>query len=83
MTAIIKTVNLKECPKLASWIEDEEGLLGAYINEMQCTIPALLSIQANMEGSEPSEEFKAIGRAARLLGCLANDMAVLRKELFP
>ena len=83
MTAIIKTVNLKECPKLASWIEDEEGLLKAYINEMQCTIPALLSVQANMEGREPSDEFKAIGRAARLLGCLANDMAVIRKELFP
>ena len=83
MTAIVKTINLKECPKLASWIEDEEGFLCNYLRDIQRVIPSLLAAQANLDGSDPSDDFKAIGHAARVLGCIANDMDIIRKELFP
>ena len=83
MSAIIKTINLQECPKLASWIEDREGLLCNYLKDIQRVIPGLLAAQANLEGTDPSDDFKAVGHAARVLGCIANDMDAIRKELFP
>lgn len=82
MTAIAKTVNLQECPRLASWIENREGFLSAYIDELRKAIPRLLAVQANMEGPEPSEDFKATGDAARLMGCLANDLDIIHREIF-
>lgn len=83
MTAMMKTVNLKECPRLASWIEDREGLLCNYLKDIQRVIPGLLAAQANMDHGDPSEDFNAVGHAARVLGCIANDMDAIRKELFP
>ena len=83
MSAIVKTINLKECPRLASWIEDNEGLLCSYLRDIQRVIPGLLAAQDNLDGEDRSDDFEAVGHAARVLGCIANDMAVIRKELFP
>ena len=80
MSAIVKTIDLKGCPMLTNWIESEEGYLCNYLLDMQRVIPDLLAAQANL--SPEQEEFEAVGHAARVLGCLAHDMEVIRKEIF-
>lgn len=80
MSALVKTINLKECPMLSNWIDDEEGYLCAYLLDMQQVIPDLLAAQANL--SPDKEEFEIVGHAARVLGCLAHDMEAIRKEVF-
>ena len=82
MSAMVKSSDLGKCPKLDNWIGEQEGLLAAYVKDMQRVIPQLLSAQANMETDEHDADFEAVGHAARVLGCLASDMATIQKELY-
>ena len=83
MSAIIKTINLKECPRLASWIEDREGLLCNYMKDIQRVLPKLLAVQSDLSGGdEPSGDYLVVAHAAQVLGCIANDMDVISQELF-
>lgn len=80
MSALVKSIDLGKCPKLDRWIGDKEGLLAAYVNDMQRVIPQLLAAQAGMEAATP--DFEAVGHAARVLGCLAADMDTIQRELY-
>lgn len=83
MNALMKTVNLKECPRLSLWIEDREGLLCNYMKDIQRVLPKLLAVQANLAGGdETSDDYMAVAHAAQVLGCIANDMDAIQKELF-
>ena len=77
-----KEIDLEKCPTLASWIGDKEGLLNAYLGDLQRTLPDLLAAQDYFEGLEKSDENEAIGRAARVMGCIAYDMKKISKEVF-
>lgn len=82
MSAMVKSIDLGKCPKLDRWIGDKDGLLAAYVKDMQRVIPQLLAAQANMDTGNPTPDFEAVGHAARVLGCLAADMDTIQRELY-
>lgn len=75
-------IDLEKCPTLANWIGDKDGMLNAYLGDLQKTLPDLLSAQHNLEGCDPSEDFDALGHAARVMGSIASDMKKISNELF-
>lgn len=77
-----KQIDLEKCPELTNWIGDKDGLLNAYIVTLQRTLPDLLSVQQNLEGCDPPDDFEAIGHAARVMGSIASDMKKISNELF-
>lgn len=78
----MKMIDLTKCPRLELWIGEREGFLSAYLAEIQHSIPALLAAQADMEGL-PNSDFEALGHVARIMGCVANDLDIIHRELFP
>lgn len=77
-----KEIDLEKCPTLANWIGDKEGLLNAYLGDLQRTLPGLLAVQDNFDRRERTDEFESIGHAARVMGCIAYDMKKISEELF-